>query len=58
MAKRPLFHFPSRQASTAPTSQNVTYQLSITTPEVTEAQPSRQTQQQDPPGLTAQPRAA
>lgn len=29
MAKRPLFHFPSRQASTALASQNATYQLSI-----------------------------
>ncbi|MFI1967446.1 hypothetical protein ACH429_25580 [Streptomyces pathocidini] len=58
MAKRPLFHFPSRQASTAPTSQNVTYQLSITTPETAEPQPSRQVKQQDPPCRTAQHRAA
>jgi hypothetical protein len=58
MAKRPLFHFPSRQASTALTSQNVTYRLSITTPETAGTQPPHQAGQQDPPCPVAQPRAA
>lgn len=58
MAKRPLFHFPSRQASTALTSQNVTYQLSITRPDAVDTQARHQAEQQDPPCLTAQPRAA
>jgi hypothetical protein len=56
MAKRPLFHFPSRQASTALTSQNVTYQLSITRPDAVDTQARHQAEQQDPPCLTAQPR--
>ncbi|MER8073827.1 IS4 family transposase [Streptomyces sp. NPDC094034] len=42
MAKRPVFHYPSRQASTAPASQNATYHLTITTPDT----PNTQTQHQ------------
>lgn len=39
MAKRPLFHFPSRQASTELASRNVTYQLSVTAPKAIAAKP-------------------
>ena len=61
MAKRPLFHFPSRQASTAPASQSVTYQLLVTAPTthtistLTPEAPPRQTK---PPQFIALPRAA
>uniref|UniRef100_UPI002F90EF9C hypothetical protein n=1 Tax=Streptomyces sp. NBC_01562 TaxID=2975879 RepID=UPI002F90EF9C len=57
MAKRPLFHFPSRQASIAPASQNATYHLAIVTPDIANAQ--TQHQHEHDQGRTAtQPRAA
>jgi hypothetical protein len=58
MAKRPLFHFPSRQASSAPASQNVTYDLTITTPEAVNTQAPPHAERQDPPCPAAEPRAA
>ncbi|MFE6904717.1 transposase [Streptomyces sp. NPDC057717] len=58
VARRLVFPFPSRQASTAPTSQNVTYRLTITSPTATGEMPPYQATPQDPPAPTAQPRAA
>ncbi|MGP4103734.1 transposase [Nonomuraea sp. KM90] len=58
MAKRPLFHFPSQQASTAPASQNVSYQLSISAPDTGTTTTPHKDEQQDPPCLEAHPRAA
>jgi len=58
MAKRPLFHFPSRQASIAAASQNVTYQLTVTIPAPTTVTPEAPPRQAKPPQLTALPRAA
>ena len=58
MANRPLFHFPSRQASTEPTSQNVSYQLSINAPDLPGAPPRYRGEPQDLPRAEAQPRAA
>lgn len=58
MAKRPLFHFPSRQASTALASQNVTYQLDITTPDIAGPQARHRDEPLDQPSVVAQPRAA
>jgi hypothetical protein len=58
MAKRPLFHFPSRQASTAPASQNVTYQLLVTAPTLSTPTPEAPPRQTKPPQFTALPRAA
>ena len=58
MAKRPLFHFPSRQASTAPASQNVTYQLLVTAPALSTLTPEAPPRQTKPPQFTALPRAA
>jgi ADP-ribose pyrophosphatase YjhB (NUDIX family) len=58
MVKRPLFHFPSRQASTELASQNVTYRLSVTAPATTITKPPEQHQQAPPPRHEAQPRAA
>jgi len=58
MAKRPVLHFPSRQASTKLASQNVTYQLSVTAPATAITNSSKQRQQTQPPRHEAQPRAA
>jgi len=58
MAKRPVPHFPSRQASTKLASQNVTYQLSVTAPATAITNSSKQRQQTQPPRHEAQPRAA
>jgi hypothetical protein len=58
VAKKFLTHFPSRQASSLPTSQNVTYELSITTPNALDLQAPQQAEHQDPPRSAAQPRAA
>ncbi|MCX5355829.1 IS4 family transposase [Streptomyces mirabilis] len=57
MAKRPLFHFPSRQASTAPASQNATYHLAIVTPDIANAQTQHQ-HEHDQRRTATQPRAA
>jgi len=51
------FHFPSRQASTEPTSQNVSYQLSINAPDLAGAQLQYRGEPQDLPRAEAQPRA-
>ena len=52
MATRPLFHFPPRQASTAPTSQNITYHLTITTPETPKTHAADHSTAHDSPRLT------
>jgi hypothetical protein len=58
IAKRPLFHFPSRQASTELASRNVTYQLSVTAPKAIAAKPPDHHRKTEPPSPEAQPRAA
>ncbi|WP_434599795.1 IS4 family transposase [Streptomyces sp. A5-4] len=58
IARRRVSHFPSRQTSTAPASQNVAYHLAITPPGAAGTQPPRQTAPKDLPRPTAQPRAA
>ncbi|MGA5507051.1 IS4 family transposase [Streptomyces umbrinus] len=58
MAKRPLFHFPSRQASTAPASQNAIYRLSIAAPNITGAETQHRGEPPAQPSVVAQPRAA
>ena len=58
MAKRPLFHFPSRQASTALASQNATYQLSFAIPNTTDAEAQQRGELPAHPSLEDEPRAA
>lgn len=58
VARRLVHQFPSRQASTSPTSQNVTYRLAITSPTAASVKPPCPATPQDPPAPTAQPRAA
>jgi hypothetical protein len=58
MAKRPIFYFPSRQASTVPASQNVTYTLSVTAPNTAVVQPPHQGERRGQGRSEAQPRAA
>jgi hypothetical protein len=55
MAKRPLCHSPSRQASTELASRNVTYQLSVTAPKAIAAKPQITTARQNHPAPKPSP---